>query len=78
MMKYVHLEKSENGLILKPRVVRSFNHGVDGVAAIAGSPFRDVYALAEKRLKPRIFMFAIHKTERGELEPHYMHSLKRT
>lgn len=77
MMKYIRLEKAETGLTYIPRIVKQFNHGVDGVSAVCGNQFRDVYALAEKRAKPRIFIFQINKTDRGELEPSYMHSLKR-
>ncbi|CAL8123105.1 unnamed protein product [Orchesella dallaii] len=77
MMKYIRLERDEGGLNYRARIVRAFNHGVDGIAAICGNPHRDVYAMAEKRLRPRIFLFQIYKSDRGELEPNYMHSLKR-
>lgn len=79
MMKYIRLEKPKDNGPVRPRVVKAFNHGIDGVACISGNPFRDVYALAEKRARPRIFFFQIQKTEaRSELEPQYMHSIRRT
>lgn len=78
MMKYIRFEKPKDNTPVRPRVVKAFNHGIDGVSCISGNPFKDVYALAEKRARPRIFFFQIQKNEsRGELEPQYMHSIRR-
>lgn len=74
-MRYVRIEKQGPNRV---RVLRTLQHGFDGVSALESNPTRDVYAMAEKSTNPRVHVYRIDKGRKDPYEPRVVAKLTGT
>jgi hypothetical protein len=72
LIRFIRIDSKASKETERVKIVKTMAHGFDGVSALEGNPYRDVYAIAEKAFKPRVF---VYRLEKGRSEPKIMSKL---
>lgn len=67
IMRYVEIEASAKGF--KLTVLKSFKHGFDAISIMEADPIKEVYAIAEKGVSPRVQVCRVEKTKKDHYQP---------